>query len=76
MYGKVTSWRGYQGRGTGLEEPGGCLGRAEKDNPGRMNRQVVQNLEMKGLVHGKDGPSYSQSQRSHEVGQEMQAETS
>lgn len=58
MYGKVTSWRGYQGRGTGLEELGGCLGRAEKDDPGRMNRQVVQNLEVKGHEHGKDGPSY------------------
>lgn len=41
-----------------LEEPEGCLGREEKDNPGRKNRQGAQNLEMEGLAHGKDSPSY------------------
>lgn len=47
-----------------LEEQGECLRREEKNNPGRKNRQVVEILEMKGLVHRKDSHSYQRSQRS------------
>lgn len=44
--------------------------REEKDNPGRKNRQVVPNLEMKGLVQGKDSPCIA---RTREVGGEGNA---
>lgn len=54
-----------------LEEQGECLRREEKNNLGRKNRQVVEILEMKGLVHRRQLRLSKEPEKQLEVGREM-----